>query len=168
MTDTARSLLDAARARLAAGDPEGLRRERLGERVTPRRVLGLGRGPRISPVGSAWHLGALLVADDAVLATGDILRASDPGRKGFAAESARQRAETAREARRGGFSEGETVHIDWTAIDLDALAAGHPSGPLSVVDGRTLIRWSPRGATMPLAVYLSERVDLLLHPPQGA
>ena len=62
---TLAALLDDARARLAVRP-----REALGEFVTSRRLLGLGRAPRIVPVGEAWHLGVLLLTDDGVLATG--------------------------------------------------------------------------------------------------
>ena len=94
----------------------------------PRRVLGIARSPRIVRVGAAWHLGVLLLGDDAVLATGDIVRARQEAPRGFTAESQRQRAELAAAARRGGFAEGETVHIGWRMLDPDAVAgARHPA-----------------------------------------
>ena len=68
------SMLDDARARLADAP-----REALGELIVPRRVLGVGRSPRIVRRGSAWHLGVLLLTDDALLATGDIVRARAGG-----------------------------------------------------------------------------------------
>lgn len=168
MTQTAGALVEAARARLVAADPDGARRERLGVRSARRGLFGLPRAPRIVPEASAWHLGVLLIGPDGVWGTGDVLRASDPGRRGFTAESARARAEIAREARRGGFAEGETVHLDWSAIDLATVDAGGVSGPLARTPQGVLVRWSPRGARMPLAAYLDERVGLLLDPPQGA
>ncbi|MFH8252227.1 glutaminase [Microbacterium sp. B2969] len=157
------ALFDAARARLRP-----LPREALGEFVQPRRVLGMPRAPRIVPRGEAWHLGALLVTDDAVLATGDIVRARTEARRGYAAESQRRRAELAAAARRGGFAEGQTVHIGWTVLDLGAVAAGAASGPLSLRDGTPSVRWSASGGWMPLAAYLDERVGLLEQPPLGA
>src|SRR5690606_39390852 len=45
--------------------------EGLGEWASARRLLGFGRAPRIVRVGEAWHVGALLIADDAVYATGE-------------------------------------------------------------------------------------------------
>ena len=107
---TVRALLDAAPAPRSPDAP----REALGELIVPRQVLGIGRSPRIVRRGAAWHLGVLLVTDEAVLATGDIVRARQEARRGFAAESQRQRAELAAAARRGGFAEGESVHIGWT------------------------------------------------------
>ncbi|WP_243075557.1 glutaminase [Microbacterium sp. SS28] len=156
-------LFASARARL-----EGVEREGLGELVQPRRVLGVQRAPRIVPRGAAWHLGVLLLADDAVLATGDIIRAREEARRGYTAESQRQRAALMAAARRGGFAEGATVHLGWTVLDLAAVAAGAASGPLALVDGVPSVRWSPRGGFAPLEGYLAERVSLLTEPPPGA
>jgi hypothetical protein len=158
-----RELLDGARARLTDAP-----REALGELIVPRRMLGVGRSSRIVRRGAAWHLGVLLLADDAVLATGDIVRARQEVRRGFAAESQRQRAELAAAARRGGLAEGETVHIGWQELDPDAVERGAASGPLALRDGVVSVRWSAAGGFMPLAAYLDERVELLRHPPAGA
>ena len=157
------SIFDAARVRLA-----DLPREGLGRMTQPRRILGLARASRIVPVGSAWHLGVLLVGDSAVMATGEITRAVDPGRRGYAAESARHRAELRAAALRGGFAEGDTVHFGWTELDLDAVGRGEASGPLSVIDGLPMVRWSASGGFAPLRGYLDERIELLRHPPIGA
>lgn len=158
-----RHLLDRARARL-----EGAPREGLGELVRPRRVLGLARAPRIVPRGTAWHLGVLLLTDDALLATGDILRARTEARRGYAAESQRRRAELAAAARRGGFPEGATVHLGWRMLDIDAAGRGEASDPLALTDGVVSVRWSATGGFVPLERYLDERVGLLLDPPAGA
>ena len=157
----AAALFDAARTRLADAP-----RERIGELREGRRLLGIPRAPRIVPSGTAWHLGVLLVTDDEVLATGDIVRARAEVRRGFAAESQRRRAELAAAAARGGVPEGETVHIGWHPIDLDRLDA--TTSPLAVREGDTLVRWSAAGGWTPLARYLDERVELLRHPPERA
>ena len=157
---SALELLDTARARLAAAAAP---REALGELVVPRRILGVARAPRLERRGSAWHLGALLLTDDAVLATGDIVRARQEARRGYTAESQRQRSELAAAARRGGFAEGETVHLGWRVLQPDT-----PDAPLALHDGIPSIRWSASGALMPLEAYLAERVGLLLDPPAGA
>lgn len=156
-------MLSAARATLVGAPQEGL-----GARQPTRRILGIPRAPRIVRVGSAWHLGALLLTADAVLATGEIVRAREEVRRGFPAESQRLRAETAAAARRGGFAEGEPAHIDWTLIDLASVAGGAGSGPLTLRDGVPSIRWSPTGGFQPLQRYLDERVELLIHPLSGA
>lgn len=160
---TTAELLDRARAQLA-----GAPREALGELVVPRRILGVSRPPRIEPRGTAWHLGVLLLADDAVCATGNVVRARAEARRGYTAESQRHRAELAAAARRGGFAEGETVHIGWRMLRPDAVDRGEASGPLISDDGVPSIRWSTSGGLMPLEAYLSERVALLLDPPTGA
>lgn len=156
----AEALFDGARARLTAADAP---REALGELVLPRRILGVARAPRVERRGTAWHLGALLLTDEAVLATGEIVRARQEARRGYTAESQRQRSELAFAARRGGFGEGETVHVGWRALGLDPLEA-----PLAVQDGIHSIRWSAAGALMPLRAYLDERIALLIDPPAGA
>ncbi|WP_194409500.1 glutaminase [Microbacterium cremeum] len=160
---TARELLTAARERLRAAP-----REALGELVELRRILGVARQPRIARRSEAWHLGVLLLTDDAVLATGDIVRARQEARRGYTAESQRRRAELAAAARRGGFAEGEIVHIGWRMLDPDAVDRGEASGPLAPVDGVVSIRWSAAGGFVPLERYLDERIGLLLEPPPGA
>jgi hypothetical protein len=157
------ALLADARGRLA-----GLPREALGDWRTPRRFLGLARAPRIVPAGSAWHLGVLLLTDDAVLATGEIVRARQEVRRGFAAESQRLRAATAAAAFRGGFAEGTTVHVGWTVLDPAQVTGQASSGPLAVRDGVPAVRWSTGGGYQPLAAYLDERIALLRTPPAGA
>jgi hypothetical protein len=154
-------ILAAARARLS-GSP----REALGELRIPRRTFGISRAPRIVPVGEAWHLGVLLLADEQIAATGQVLRAREEVRRGFTAESQRERAALAAAARRGGFAEGQTVHVDWQLIDTGAVDA--TTSPISVVDGRPMVRWSATGGLVPLERYLDERIDLLQHPPDRA
>jgi len=145
------ALLGRARAALAEVPRESLGRERTSR----------WRAPRIVRAGSAWHVGVLLLGDDAVFATAEVLRAAAPVRRGYAAESARARAERRAEASRGGFRDGETVHVGWTAIDLDAVEAGGSSGPLALRDGVPSVHWSAAGGYMPLEAYLDERIALL-------
>ncbi|KSU56448.1 hypothetical protein [Microbacterium enclense] len=154
-------LLSAARARLGETP-----RERIGELQEGRRLLGIPRPARIVARGTAWHLGVLLLTDDGVLATGDIVRSRAEVRRGFAAESQRRRAELAAAAARGGVPEGETVHIGWHPIDPARLDAA--SSPLAVRGDDALVRWSAAGGYMPLERYLDERIDLLRHPPERA
>lgn len=160
---TTAALIADARTRLA-----GAPREALGTLVEPRRVLGIARAPRIVPAGDAWHLGAILLADDAVLSVGEILRARMESVRGYTAESQRRRDALAAAAVRGGFPEGATVHLGWHELDLDAVDRGEASGPLAQLDGAPGIRWSPTGGLAPLARYLDERIALLLDPPPGA
>ncbi len=162
MSDLA-DLFTAARVRLAA-----VPRETLGEWRTPKAVFGVARAPRIVDVGSAWHVGALLIGDDEVWSVGEIVRAQDPGRRGYAAESARARAEVRAAALRGKIPEGAVVHLGYEPIDLRAVTAGESSGPLRIVDGEPMIRWSTAGGFAPLAGYLDERVGLLVDPVPGA
>lgn len=148
---TAAELLAAAREALAGVPKEGLGEERRSR----------FRGDRIVRIGQVWHIGVLLLTDDHALATAEVLRAADPGRRGYTAESARERAARREEALRGGFDEGEVVHVGWSVIDVDAVDAGGASGPLALVDGIPQVKWSNVGGYMPLEAYLRERIDLL-------
>jgi hypothetical protein len=157
------SLLDDARAALS-----DVAREALGELREPRRVLGIARPARIVRVGDAWHLGVLLLGPEKLFATGEVIRARQEAPRGYTAESQRARAELAGAARRGGFAEGETVHIGWRMLDPDEATSGAASDPLVMTDGVPSVRWSAAGGYVPLHAYLRERVELLTNPPQGA
>ncbi len=146
-----REVIDNARRALA-----GVAQEALGADKISR-----WRAPRIVRVGAAWHIGVLLIDDSRVMATAEVLRAADPGRRGYTAESARARAERRAQALRGGFSAGETVHVGWEEIDVDAVDRGSSSGPLALIDGVPSVRWSSTGGYMPLEGYLRERIALL-------
>lgn len=161
MKDVFAAMFADARDRLA-----GAPREALGELIRPRRVLGIARAERIVPRGTAWHLGALLLTDTAVLATGDVVRSRQEVRRGYTAAAQRRRAELAAAARRGGFAEGETVHIGWRVLDTTD-ASGAASAPLAIVRGVPSVRWSAQGGYMPLRSYLDERIALLRDPPAG-
>ncbi|WP_454114156.1 glutaminase [Microbacterium maritypicum] len=140
----------------AVKDLQDAPKEGLGEQRDSR-----WRGRRIVRVGDAWHLGVLLLTETHALATAEVLRAADPGRRGYTAESARERAERRAEALRGGFGEGEVVHVGWSVIDVNGVDAGGSSGPLALIDGVPSVRWSTAGGFMPLEAYLRERVALL-------
>ncbi|MBA8817288.1 hypothetical protein FHX48_002386 [Microbacterium halimionae] len=154
-----------ANARVQLGNTA---REQLGRWHQPARILGFSRAERIVAAGHAWHLGVLLLTDSELLATGEVVRSREPARRGFTAQSQRERATHAEAAYRGGFAEGDTAHVDWRVIDLDAIGRGEASGPLSVVDGGVRVRWSRGGLTQPLDTYLYDRIALLVNPPGGA
>lgn len=151
MHATASDLLTRAVGDLAGAPTEGLGEERRSR----------WRGHRIVRVGEAWHLGVLLLTETQALATAEVLRAADPGRRGYTAESARERAARRALALKGGFGEGDVVHVGWSIIDVQAVDAGGASGPLATIDGVPSVRWSAAGGYMPLETYLRERVELL-------
>ncbi|MGF3057068.1 glutaminase [Microbacterium sp. YY-01] len=121
---------------------------------------GRWRGRRIVRAGSAWRLGALLLSDDQVFGTGTIFRAAHHVRRGYTAESARSRAQLQAEAHRGGFRDGEVVHLDWTTIDTVQLAEQQASGPLILLGNIPHVKWSRTGDPAPLAGYLDEQLNL--------
>ncbi|GAA1706566.1 hypothetical protein GCM10009808_25730 [Microbacterium sediminicola] len=161
MSELAR-LLDETRTALA-----GTPRELLGEVVTPR-LLGIARSPSVRLCGEAWRLGVLLLSEDAVFATGEVVRSREPARRGYTAESQRERAGLAEAAFRGGILPGVPVHLGWRRLDLAAVESGADAKPLALIDGVPQVRWSPSAGYVALATYLTERAELLRDPPLGA
>lgn len=150
----------------------GARDEALADYVPERRVLGLPRAARMTPVGRVWRLGVLLIdAGGRICATGRVVRAERPTRRSIPANAvAEQRAYRAA-AVKGGIPEGDTVNFDARPVDLDELAREGASGPLVLADdGAVLVRWSPSqpDALTPLERYLADRVELLVRPPNGS
>jgi hypothetical protein len=164
--EDARALLRRTAERLAAA---GVRDEAIGEYVEPKPILGVRRDPTIRHLGRGWRVGVLLLtADGSVRATGSITRVTEPGRAQFVSRSAEVRRAYRAAAVRGHFDAGDTVNHGTTPIPLDGTLVD-AAGPLFVHDGEALVRWSPTaGAAVPLAEYLADREQLLLHPPQGA
>ena len=164
-----RDLTRRTAARLAAA---GARDEALAEFVPARRVLLLDRPARMQPLGRVWRLGVVLLAPDGSLrATGGITRAVEPGHPGHMAVSVEDRREHRAAAFRGPFARGETVNHDAVPIPLEVEALRTARGPLLLRDGQVLVRWSASlgdDAATPFVPYLTERVELLLHPPEGA
>ena len=171
----AHAAIAEAAAALRAG---AARDEILADFVPERRVLGLPRAARMTPIGRVWRLGMLLIDDDdgrgdsGLWATGRVVRAERPTRRSIPAESiAEQRAYRAA-AVKGGVAEGATVNFDASRVDLDELARSGASGPLVLGDGgrEVLVRWSPSqpDALVSLERYLADRVELLVRPPEGA
>ena len=161
MSGKVAELIAAARATLA-----GVPQQHLGRWHTPR-VFGIARAAQIVPCGSAWHAGVLLITNNAVLARGTVLRAREPVPRGYAATSQRERAGLAAAAFRGGFAEGDTVHIDWHQIDLDQLQRTGAAEPLAMAGGVPQVRWSATAGYRPLAEYLNEQVELLRTRARG-
>lgn len=165
---SATALLASALRRLQDGDPQRMQQVRLGAIIPGRKVLGITRAPRVSPVENAWHLGVLLLGEGGVWGTNEIVRAREELPRGFTSENQRRRAELAAAAHRGGFAEGETVHVGWEPLDPGLLDRGQPQDPLLLVEGTPSVRWSPSGAPRALVDYLAEQIDLVLHPPERA
>jgi len=163
----ARGLIGDAVAALREG---GARHETLAELQPERRMLGIPRAARMTRIGRVWRLGVLLLDESGgVFGTGHVVRAERAARKSVTAEAvARQRAWRAA-AVKGGIPEGETVDFDAEPVDLDELSSRGAFGPLVLRGDDVLVRWSPTqpDALTPLDAYLRDRVDLLVHPPQG-
>lgn len=173
-TDDA-AAIERARAVIAAAvhrlEDAGARDEAVGEYVEPRPVLGIRRDPTMRDLGRAWRLGVLLVdREGGVRATGAITRVTEPGRPQYQSTSAEIRRAYRAAAVKGRFRAGDTVNHGAVPIPLDASLRNAP-GPLFLRDGEVLVRWSPTAAdadAVPLERYLADRVELLVHPPEGA
>jgi len=163
---------DLARTTAATLAGAGARDEALAEYRPARRVLLVERASRMQPLGRVWRLGVVLLTPaGGLLATGSTTRAIEPGHPGHVALSVEDRREHRAAAFRGPFARGETVNYDAVPIELTPAALTAGSGPLLLVDGAVLVRWSASlgpEAAVPFPPYLAERADLLLHPPQGA
>jgi hypothetical protein len=129
----------------------------------------------MAAIGPVWRLGVLLLdADGRLYATGRVVRAERPARKSVIAESVAEHRALRAAAVKGGIQEGATVVFDAAPLSLEVAALADGPGPLVLVDGAdgpvVGVRWNPSAADaiMPLESYLSERVELLAHPPQGA
>ncbi|ANJ29051.1 hypothetical protein ATC03_17855 [Agromyces aureus] len=149
----------------------GARQETLAELVPERRVLGIPRAARMTPVGRVWRLGVLLLDEDGgAWDTGRVVRAERAARKSITSESVAEQRALRAAAVKGGIHEGETVAFDASPVDFDALARDATSGPLVVRDGEVFVRWSPAqpDALSPFERYLADRVGLLAHPPERA
>lgn len=148
----------------------GARDEARAVLVPRRRTFGIPREPVLRPEGRVWRLGVLLLGGDGTLyATGQLVRATPPGRTQYVSVSAETRRAYRAAAERGHFRDGETVDFDAPEIELTVAALRSATGPLLLRDGEALVRWSASSEqTVAFAGYLAERVDLLAHPPQGA
>lgn len=135
-----------------------------------RRSFGIPREPVLRPAGRVWRLGVLLLGTDGELyATGQLVRATPPGRTQYVSLSAETRRAYRAAAERGHFRNGETVDFDAAPIELTVEALRRSPGPLLLRGGRPLVRWSAASdRTVDFHSYLDERVDLLIHPPDGA
>lgn len=172
--DAAERAIARARALIAdavaALREAGARHETLAELVPERRVLGIPRAARMTPIGPVWRLGVLLVDESGGLhGTGHVVRAERAARRSVTAEAVAQQRAWRAAAVKGGIAEGETVDFDATPVHLDVLARDGASGPLVLRGGDVFVRWSPHqpDALTPLDAYLRDRVDLLVHPPEG-
>lgn len=152
------ALVDAA-ARLAAA---GIRTELVAEWTVPR-TLGIPRAPRLAILGRAWRLGPLLLVTDGTLrATGTAIRVGEPAHSALRSKLAEDRLALQVAARRSRIPDGETVDVDTRPIPDPS------TSPLEIRAGQVRIRWAASADPRPLDDYLAERIDLLLHPPEGA
>lgn len=179
----AQSVREAA-AKLRAA---GVAPEPLAEYVAERRVMLIKRAATMHHWGEVWRVGTLLVAASAAGDSADLADADQPllyaaGRTTRAAArlhpgnqsiSREERRDIAAAALQGGYPEGTSVHFDALPIRLEEefLAQLGADSPIGVHDGAVRVRWragAPLDGAQTLAAYLAERVDLLVHPPQGA
>jgi hypothetical protein len=119
---------------------------------------------RLRVVGEVWRLGALcLDADGGVWATGEVLVVTSPTHPNHRSAVALERNELRGLLLRAGVPEGATAVVDPRPLELDA-----PEPPLVATDAGLGVLWTPGGAAVPLAAYLTERADLHIHPLPGA
>ena len=168
VADIREAMADAARRLSEAGAKDEL----LADLTQRKRLLGLVRPPVFVPRGRVWRLGVLLLDQAGTLyATGTITRATETGRPTYQSASVEERREYRATAVRSGLPAGETVNFNARPIELDDAILIDTNGPLFLRDGLPFVRWSHAfgdASAMPLEDYLRDRVDLLVHPPEGA
>ncbi|MFD1201543.1 hypothetical protein ACFSWE_15150 [Leucobacter albus] len=178
MSELVDSVVAAVREAGAALRGGGVPTEVLAAYVAPRRKLLIPRAATMRPLGEVWRVGTLLIGADpeaspALLIAGKTTRAAVRPHPGNQSVSREQRRDLAAAALHGGYTEGTTVNFDAQLVALDepALLALPAELPLGVVAGELRVRWragAPLEGAQTLASYLAERVELLVHPPQGA
>ncbi|MCU1544906.1 MAG: hypothetical protein JWP30_6 [Homoserinimonas sp.] len=143
-------------------------------RFVPRRtVLGLfTREPTMIACGRVWRLGVFLLAPDGTLyQTGVTTRAVEPGYPGYQSRSAEERRLYRAAALKAGYKRGETVNLGAKPIALDASALRRSASPLVLRGDTAMVHWNMSAAdasAVEFGAYLSERVSLLVHPPESA
>jgi len=119
---------------------------------------------KLRPAGEVWRLGALcLDADGGLWATGDVLVVTAPTHPNFRSQLALERNELRRVLVRAGIPVGATAVLEARPLDLAA-----PEPPLVALDDDVGVQWIAGAPPAPLAAYLAERVELLIHPPTRA
>ena len=136
------------------------------------------RAATMHQLGHVWRLGTLLVGADptappALYVVGKATRAAVRQHPGNQSLSREERRDLAAAALHGGYAAGTTVNFDARPIPLteESLTDLDAALPLGLAGGELRVRWragAPLDGAQTLAAYLSERVELLVHPPQGA
>jgi hypothetical protein len=127
-------------------------------------LRGAFGGTKLRAVGEVWRLGALCLASDgAVFATGDVVIVAEPTHPNYRSELAVARNELRVLLRRAGLPVGSTAVLDARPLDLDT-----PEPPLVSTDDGLGVLWTAGGTVIPFDAYLTERVDLLVNPPERA
>jgi len=114
--------------------------------------------------GDVWRLGALCLGPDgAVFATGTVLIVAEPTHPNHRSAAALERNEMRAQLRKAGIPAGTTVVLDAAPLDVDA-----PEPPLVATPHGLGVQWIAGGAAIPFEAYVTERTELLLHPPEGS
>lgn len=128
----------------------------------PRGISIIKTKPALLPIGRAWRLGVLLLDRLGNLyATGEVTRAIEPqiAVTNRSAEAERKR-DLRRAAARGPFPEGEIVNLGFTMLDLGEQALAESDGPVLLDSDVGVLVVLPSGSTMPIDLYLADRVSL--------
>lgn len=164
-----RAAVDAA---LAALEPHPELLEVIADFVPAHRKFGIPRAARMLPIARAWRLGVLLLRNDGNLVqASEVTRSIEPPKGGHNSAYRDQRQVFTAAAFRARLPEGTVVNFNTTPISLDAAELQREESLVFARDNEVWIRWANRAGRdglMPFDAYLRERVELLLHPPQGA
>lgn len=170
MTDAVARAREALASAIAELTAASARTEILAQYRPPHRRLLIPRSASFVAIGPVWRLGVLLLrADGGLFATGAVTRTRDPRHPNFTSVSGEERRELREAAGRAGFGEHDTVNFGATPLPFDDTLGS--LGPLVLRGGELAVSWNATRAPeslRPFADYLRERVDLAVHPPEGA
>jgi len=136
--------------------------EALAIAASRRRILGIGGGAVLKPVGRVWRLGVVLLDRESRLyATGAVTRAAEQRQHGYTSTSAAERS-AVRALAADSFRPGEVVNYDAELLSV-VPDGGGVLGPLRVEsDGLVVVQWTRNGSYVDFGDYLKERSRLLV------
>lgn len=161
-------MLSKTAATLQAAD---IAPESLAEYVPARRVMLIKRAATMRPLGTAWHIGTLLIGlpepVPALWAAGQTTRATNRLHPSNQSVSREERRDIAAAAIEGGYAQGTSVNFNATPIALDepSLRSLGPTSPIGIVQDEIRVRWragAPLDTAPTLERYLAERISLLI------
>ena len=146
--------------------------EQLGDYVPASTFLGFPRRAKLLHLGEVWRLGIFLINNEGMLfRAGDNTRVVETSHIQHVSTYRTERYELMDAAFRGGFPVGSVVNFNASPVLVDVDSLARPSGPLFSRGPHAFVRWRTGASdddAVSVADYMTERLELLLNPPEGA